>query len=468
MGNGFKRPSETMESVKVAGRLAYLVNTWKMLTKEIWVLNTIQGYQIPLTGKPLQHQRPSESAFSKEQAALLSEEIVSLLQKGAISPISKEPGGFFSTIFLVPKKNGQMRPVINLKCLNQWVEAPHFKMAGIATLKDLLRLGDWMVKVDLKDAHFTIPIHLHHQQFLRFRVEGAMLSVYLPSIWPLLSSMDIHEGNEISDDSVEIMGIRAIVYIDNMLVMARTREEVNQYMEVLVLLLEALGFIVNQEKSHLIPAQELEFLGLSVDSQTFQLKLPSEKIRQISKEAAQLLKRESLSARQLSQFLGKLNAASQAMLVTPLFYRALQKGLQTAIAQGAQDYEHHMRLSKDAREELVWWQHHLACWNGRTVIQRQSQMKIQSDASLTGWDAVCDGVSTGGSWSLQERTNAHQLLGTPRSGFSNEILSKGASWNFSSTAIGQLHSSVGMGNIDILPHNYCHEQISQLSRLLST
>ena len=72
-----------------------------------------------------------------------------------------------------------------------------------------------------------------------------------------------------------------------------------------------------------------------------------------------------------------------------------------------------MRLSKDAREELVWWQHHLACWNGRTVIQRQSQVKIQSDASLTGWGAICDGVSTGGSWSLQKRTmhiNCLELL----------------------------------------------------------
>ena len=40
-------------------------------------------------------------------------------------------------------------------------------------------------------------------------------------------------------------------------------------------------------------------------------------------------------------------------------------------------------------------------------------MKIQSDASLTGWGTVCNGVSTGGSWSLQERTlhiNCLELL----------------------------------------------------------
>ena len=220
---GFKRPPEKMESVKVAGRLAYLVDTWKVLTKDAWVLNTVQGYQIPLTGKPLQHQRPSESIFSKEQAALLREEIVSLLQKGAISPISKEPGGFFLTIFLVPKKNSQMRPVINLKCLNQWVEAPHFKIEGIATLKDLLRPADWMVKIDLKDAYFTIPIH--HQQFLRFRVEG---QCYQFTCLPFGLSCAPWTLTKVMKPLMTLLrswGIRIIVYIDDMLVIARTREE---------------------------------------------------------------------------------------------------------------------------------------------------------------------------------------------------------------------------------------------------
>ena len=198
-------------------------------------ISAIQGYQIPLTEKPLQHQRSPESVFSKEQAAVLREEIVSFLQKGAISPISKKSGGFFSIIFLVPKKNGRMRPVINLKCLNQWVEAPHFKMEGIATLKDLLRLGDWMVKVDLKDAYFTIPIHLHHQQLLRFKVEG---KCYQFTCLPFGLSCAPWTFTKVMKPLMTLLrswGIRIIVYIEDMLIMARTREETNQHMEVLVL-----------------------------------------------------------------------------------------------------------------------------------------------------------------------------------------------------------------------------------------
>jgi len=70
----------------------------------------------------------SRRGFSQEQAALMQEEVESLLQKGAISLCPNTLEGFYSTLFLVPKKNGQMRPVISLKQLNKWVEIPHFKM----------------------------------------------------------------------------------------------------------------------------------------------------------------------------------------------------------------------------------------------------------------------------------------------------------------------------------------------------
>ncbi len=80
--------------------------------------------------------------------------------KQAISvlPQTKSNEGFYSQLFLVPKKDGNQRPVINLKRLNTFEKTKHFKMDGIHMLKHLLRQGDWMAKVDLKDAYFMIPI----------------------------------------------------------------------------------------------------------------------------------------------------------------------------------------------------------------------------------------------------------------------------------------------------------------------
>ena len=96
-----------------------------------------------------------------------------------------------------------------------------------------------------------------------------------------------------------------------------------------------------------------------MDSRSAQLRLPGEKFRQIRKEALELLQKKKVSARHLSQFIGKLNAASQAILVAPFFYRALQGDLQKGLAQGGQGYNHLLALSPQAKEELCWWQTHL-------------------------------------------------------------------------------------------------------------
>ena len=50
-----------------------------------------------------------------------------MLAKGAIQLVKdKDNPGFYSRLFLVPKKGGQYRPVINLKPLNRWIRYNHF------------------------------------------------------------------------------------------------------------------------------------------------------------------------------------------------------------------------------------------------------------------------------------------------------------------------------------------------------
>ncbi len=47
------------------------------------------------------------------------------------------------------------RPVINLKLFRG---VSTLQDEGIQTFKNLVKLGDWMVKVDLKDAYFSVPM----------------------------------------------------------------------------------------------------------------------------------------------------------------------------------------------------------------------------------------------------------------------------------------------------------------------
>ena len=51
----------------------------------------------------------------------------------------------------------------NLKVLNEFVQMQHIKMEEIHPLKDLVRPGDWLAKLDRKDTYFKIPFHLAHR-----------------------------------------------------------------------------------------------------------------------------------------------------------------------------------------------------------------------------------------------------------------------------------------------------------------
>jgi len=340
---------------------------------------------------------------SAEQTRLMSEEVTELLQKGAIEKIVPvEKAGFYSNIFLVPKKDGGQRPVINLKALNNFVNKEHFKMEGIHTLKDLLRKGDRLAKIDLKDAFFSIPIHLNHKKFLRFMCKG---KTYQFNCLPFGLSPAPWVFTKTLRPALAILrerGIRIIAYIDDLLLLAESKDLILDQVTGMRYLLECLGFIVNTKKSILNPAQVMEFLGLSVDSLAMKIRLPPIKIKQIRAEACKLVKRDAVPARMLVQLLGKMNATNCVLPPGPLFYRHLQMALTSTLEQSSQCYEAQVRLTQECIEELEWWDNNMCRWNGKTVIQRDIDLVIDSNTSLQGWGACCSKQRTGGPWSQQE------------------------------------------------------------------
>ena len=75
---------------------------------------------------------------------------------------------FYSRLFLVPGKEGTYRPVIDLSSFNRFVPQVLFQMKGLHCSKTLLRKGDCMTSIDLKDIFFSVPIHNSSQGFLSF------------------------------------------------------------------------------------------------------------------------------------------------------------------------------------------------------------------------------------------------------------------------------------------------------------
>uniref|UniRef100_A0A1X7SPV2 Reverse transcriptase domain-containing protein n=1 Tax=Amphimedon queenslandica TaxID=400682 RepID=A0A1X7SPV2_AMPQE len=70
--------------------------------------------------------------------------------------------------------------------------------------------------------------------------------------------------------------IQLVVYIDDILLMAETREKVRDQGLGLLYLLQCLGFTVNMGKTVLDPSQWLELLGFMIETTKRELSLPVE------------------------------------------------------------------------------------------------------------------------------------------------------------------------------------------------
>ena len=93
---------------------------------------------------------------------------------------------------MVPKKDGGLRPIPDLRKLNKLIQPQNFHMLTLDIIIPLPSQGDWFVVIDLQDTYFHILIHPLHQKFLQFRFND-IVPVLLPPLRAIHSTKDIYK-----------------------------------------------------------------------------------------------------------------------------------------------------------------------------------------------------------------------------------------------------------------------------------
>ena len=269
-----------MNLFQSTGRTLFYLKNWGKLTADSSVLDIVKGYRLRFKACPHQFYRPMTNPRSSKEFQAIKQEVNSLLLKGAIKQIPKSQAKFVSRLFIVRKKSGGLRPVINLKPLNQFLHLQTFKMEGLSDLKVILEPNEFMITIDLSDTYMTLPIEEESRNYLCIQFQDQLFQFCIFPFGLNDAPRAFTKTLKPPVGTLRYLGFKIVVYLDDIILAASARELCIYQGQILTKTLENLGFVINLERSNLVPSQMVLFLGFIVDSKKMSFSLPDSKFNQ--------------------------------------------------------------------------------------------------------------------------------------------------------------------------------------------
>ena len=375
-----------LPNIPVGGRLAHFAQNWAKITDDEWVLSLVRkGYRIPFLERPILSPHPV--FFQQPLSQQLEEEVATLLSKGAVEEIIPECPGYYSRIFLLPKKNGKLRLIIDLSVLNHFVYTQTFKMETQKKVKDAIQLNDWAFSLDLTDAYLHVPIHRRSRKYLRFMLRGR---VYQFKALPFGLSTSPFVFTRLMTVIATFLRRRAITlhpYLDDWLARNQNRRRLLEHRQFPLSLINSLGLIINYEKSDLVPAQVFTFIGMEFLTHINIVRVPQTRQMKILETVRRFSQKTSVSARDFLSLLGQLNAAADLVMLGRLHLRPLQMFLRNQWKPQILPYCHQIGMTTEILQHLKWWLQEDRYHQGIPLRIDPPSHTIFTDASLSGWGA---------------------------------------------------------------------------------
>lgn len=129
------------------------------------------------------------------------------------------------------------------------------------------------------------------------------------------------------------------------------------------------------------PCTVLEYLGVILDTEKMEARLPQDKVNRITEFINKFLLKRNCSKRELLQLLGHLNFAMKVIIPGRSFVSYL-----IALSTTASDLKDRVIISDECRTDLRFWHTFLLQWNGVSMFYdseytQASDMELFTDAS---------------------------------------------------------------------------------------
>ena len=148
--------------------------------------------------------------------------------------------------------------------------------------------------------------------------------------------------------------------------------------------IKQLGFIINEQKCHLIPSTTFTYLGCVWNTDQWTVGLKPKREEMIRSSAADLLGKDSVSVRKVARFLGRVQSAIGILPLARARSRAVGFAF-SAVCKSKEDYYKFFKLSQLAIEELQMWAELASGLTLPINTNGMSTVSVDTDATETGY-----------------------------------------------------------------------------------
>ncbi|XP_026063506.1 uncharacterized protein LOC113046764 [Carassius auratus] len=332
-----------------------------------------------------------------------------------IGPFKEPPFSPFriSPIGIATRKySGKKRLIIDLSSphgsfipsINSIIPAPDFSMK-YATIDQAITLirqaghSSWLSKADITNAFKVMPINPEFWRFFGVSWKGAYY-------FAVRLTFGCKSSPKIFDTLAEALCWILINnhklpyvlhYLDDFLIITPPSSPAHSGLSTLIKVFSELGVPLSKEKTIGL-CTSIEFLGITLDSMSFQASLPPEKVQRISLLLSNYLLVDRCTKQQLLVLLGHLNYAIRIISQGKSFLSFLLS--KTASIPSLHDK---VNLDEGCKMEIHLWQKFLSSWNGisffyNDYITQPEDIQLYTDAApSTGF-----GGYYGGRWFASE------------------------------------------------------------------
>ena len=311
----------------------------------------------------------------------------------ALAPQNRVSQVHISAFGVIPKPNkpGKWRLIVDLSApegfsVNDGIQKDLCSLT-YTSVEDVVQCiiqlgrGAMLTKIDIKQAYRNIPVHPQDRILLGMKWGD---NIYVDKVLPfgLRSAPIIFSA--VADALqwiIQSKGVKHLYhYLDDFITLGNPgSQECASNLHRIKQCCQETGVPLQEEKIE-GPATSLTFLGIELDTQALEIRLPEDKLRRLQEETLQWKGKRAGKKRSLLSLIGILSHACKAVHQGCSFIRRLITA-STSVCH----LEGYVCLNAAAQSDIHWWYQFATAWNGKSMLtevkRNNPDAVITTDAS---------------------------------------------------------------------------------------